>query len=100
MEQVPCLDVAATMGPDDGKSTLFILNRDLAKAHTVEINWEDRAPSRVLTSLILTGSDLKAANGFDAPERVVPQAFDKPSIAGGRTKFEVPARSYTVIQLQ
>ena len=100
MEQVPYLDVAATMGADDGKSTLFILNRDLAKAHTVEINWEDRAPSRVLTSSILTGSDLKAANGFDAPERVVPQAFEKPSIAGGRTKFEVPARSYTVIQLQ
>jgi len=100
MEQVPYLDVAGTMSANDGKTTLFILNRDLAKAHTVEINWEDRAPSRVLTSLILTGSDLKAANGFDAPERVVPQAFDKPSIAGGRTKFEVPARSYTVIQLQ
>ncbi len=100
MEQVPYLDVAATMATDDGNTTLFILNRDLAKAHTVEINWEDRAPSRVLTSSILTGSDLKAANGFDAPERVVPQAFDKPSIAGGRMKFEVPARSYTVIQLQ
>ena len=100
MEQVPYLDVAGTMGTDDGKTTLFILNRDLAKAHAVELNWGDRAPSRVLTSLILTGSDLKASNGFDAPERVVPQAFEKPAVAGGRMKFEVPARSYTVLQLQ
>ena len=46
---------------------------------------------------MLTGADLKAVNGFDA-EQVKPQSFDKPSTANGRTKFEVPARSYTVIQ--
>jgi alpha-L-arabinofuranosidase len=52
----------------------------------------------VLASQLLTGNDLKAVNGFDAPERVKPQAFDKPTTSNGRTRFEVPARSYTVIQ--
>ena len=64
----------------------------------VEVVWEDQPQSRVLASQVLTGNDLKAVNGFDAPERVKPQGFDKPSTANGRTRFEVPARSYSVIQ--
>ena len=98
MGQVPCVDAAGTLNPEDGKVSLFILNRDLNKAHVVEINWQGKAPSQVLNSTTLTGSDLKAFNSFDTPKRVVPQAVDKPSAAGGRTKLEVPAHSYTVIQ--
>jgi alpha-L-arabinofuranosidase len=52
----------------------------------------------VLSSTLLTGDDLKAFNSFEAPKRVAPRPLDKPSTAGGRTKFEVPARSYSVIQ--
>jgi alpha-N-arabinofuranosidase len=97
MGDVPYLDVTGTTG-DDGKTSLFILNRDLSKAHTVEVNWQDKAPSQVIASFVLTGDDLKASNSFDAPNKVAPQAFPKPTTANGRTKFEVPARSYTVIQ--
>jgi len=98
MGQVPYLDVAGTINPEDGKVSLFILNRDLSKAHSVEVNWQDKAPVRALSSVLLTGDDLKAFNSFDTPQRVAPKALDKPSIAGGRAKFEVPARSYSVIQ--
>ena len=96
--KVPYLDAAATMNPQDGKVSMFILNRDLNKARSVEINWQDKSPSQVLTSTTLTSTDLKAFNSFDAPKKVMPQAADKPATSGGRTKFEVPARSYTVIQ--
>jgi alpha-L-arabinofuranosidase len=96
MDKVPYLDVSGTT--KDGRTSLFVLNRDLVKAHAIEIHWEDSTPGRVLSSLVLTGSDLKASNGFDAPQRVVPQALEKPSTTGGITKFEVPARSYSVIQ--
>ena len=85
-------------GSENGKVSVFVLNRDLSKAHTVELNWQDKAPTKVLSSFLLTGDDLKASNTFDAPQRVVPRALDKPSITGGRAKFEVPARSYSVIQ--
>jgi len=98
MGEVPCLDVTGTFSKDNGKVAVFILNRDLAKAHEVEVMWQDAAPARVLTSTVLTGTDLKAANSFDAPQRVVPTDFAKPVTSGGRTKFEVPARSYTAIQ--
>jgi alpha-N-arabinofuranosidase len=98
MGQVPYLDVAGTMDPENGKISVFVLNRDLSKAHSVEINWQDKAPARGLSSFLLTGDDLKASNSFDAPQRVVPRTLDKASITGGRAKFEVPARSYSVIQ--
>ena len=96
LDAVPYLDAIATN--DNGKTSLFVLNRDLAKSHAVELVWEDQAPSQVLTSQVLTGTDLKAVNGFDAPERVKPQAFSKPNTSNGRTRFELPARSYTMIQ--
>jgi alpha-L-arabinofuranosidase len=98
MGDVPYIDVAGTVSPEDGKVSLFVLNRDLAKSHQVEVNWEDKAPSRVLSSILLTGDDLKAFNTFDAPQRVAPQAFEKPSTSGSRTTLEMPPRSYAVIQ--
>jgi alpha-N-arabinofuranosidase len=96
LDAVPYLDAVATN--DNGKTSLFVLNRDLAKSHAVELVWEDQTPSQVVTAQVLTGSDLKAVNGFDAPERVKPQAFDKPATSNGRSRFELPARSYTMIQ--
>jgi len=98
MGQVPYLDVAGTLSPEDGKVSLFILNRDLNNAHTVEIDWQGRTPGKVLNSSVITGNDLKAFNSFDAPQRVAPQAADKIPTNGNRTKLEVPARSYTMIQ--
>ena len=97
MGQVPYLDVVGTMA-EDGKVSLFILTRDLAKARSFEVNWQDKVPGQVLASWVLTGDDLKAVNGFDAPRKVVPQALEKPTTSGGRSKVEVPARSYSVIQ--
>lgn len=96
LDAVPYLDAVATN--DGGKTSLFVLNRDLAKSHAVELVWEDQAPGQVLISQVLTGSDLKAVNGFDAPERVKPHAFDKPTTSNGRSRFELPPRSYTMIQ--
>ena len=46
--QVPYLDVAGTLSPEDGKISLFILNRDLANRHAVEINWQDSNSSKVV----------------------------------------------------
>ena len=96
--QVPYLDVAGTINPDDGTVSVFVLNRDLFKSHLLELNWEAKAGSRLLTSYVLTGSDLKAVNGFDATQRVVPQPAEKPVTSGGVTSMELPPRSYSVYQ--
>jgi alpha-L-arabinofuranosidase len=97
MDGVGYIDAAATVNPQNGRTALFILNRDLLKAREIEVVWEDKPGGRVSDSQVLTGNDLKAVNGFNA-ERVKPQPFEKPSTSNGRTRFEVPARSYTVVQ--
>jgi alpha-N-arabinofuranosidase len=98
LDQVPHLDVAGAYDANAGKVALFILNRDLSKAHELELVWEDAAPRRMLSASVLTGDDLKATNSFAAPQKVVPQPFAAPVTSAGSTKLEVPARSYTVIQ--
>jgi alpha-L-arabinofuranosidase len=98
LDQVGHVDVAGSLDRNDSKLSLFILNRDLSKAHDVEVVWEDAAPARVISASVLTGDDLKATNTFAAPRRVVPQAFSAPASSEGKTRFEVPAHSYTVIQ--
>ncbi|MGA2020429.1 MAG: alpha-N-arabinofuranosidase [Candidatus Sulfotelmatobacter sp.] len=97
-DQVGYLDVAGSLDHSDGKLSLFILNRDLSKAHEVEVVWEDGAPARVISASVLSGDDLKASNSFAAPQRVAPQSFTVPAASGGRTKIEVPARAYAIIQ--
>jgi alpha-N-arabinofuranosidase len=99
-EKVPYLDVAGTVQSADGVVSLFVLNRDLTKARQLELNWEGKAATKVSTSLVLTGADLKAANDFGAPTRVIPKEADKPVVSGGRTVIEVPPRSYSVFQWQ
>jgi alpha-N-arabinofuranosidase len=97
MGAVSYVDVAGTYQADTGKIALFLLNRDLAKPHQVEIVWEGSTP-RAGDAVVLTGSDLKATNTFDAPSRVVPQKAEKASGAPGRSSLELPPRSYTVVQ--
>ena len=61
MGAVPYLDVAGTIGKEDGETSLSCSIRDLAKSHDVEIVWEDKAPGAVAVSMLLTGDDLKPA---------------------------------------
>jgi alpha-L-arabinofuranosidase len=98
MDKVPHVDVASSIDRDSGKLSMFLLNRDLTKSHEVEVTWEDAAPSRVISASVLTGDDLKAANSFAVPDRVAPHMFSVPAVSGSRTRFELPARSYTVVQ--
>jgi len=97
MGAVSYVDAAGTYQADTGKIALFLLNRDLAKPHQVEIVWEGSSP-RAGDAVVLTGSDLKASNTFEAPTKVTPQKAEKPSGTGGRTTFQLPPRSYTVVQ--
>ncbi len=97
MGAVPSVDVAGTVDAKEGNISLFILNRDLSKAHEIEVTWQDSSP-RLVSSLMLTGADLKATNTFEAPNRVAPQAGPKATATNGRSQFEVSPRSYTAMQ--
>lgn len=95
---VPYLDVAATWDAPSGEGAVFLLNRDLEHEREATLVWRESPPRRVLACQTLTGDDLKAANTFDAPTRVAPQALEPPRLAA-RTTVKLPARSYTVLHL-
>jgi alpha-N-arabinofuranosidase len=96
---VSYIDAAGTMDMAGGTMSLFLLNRDLNKARDVEIIWRDTPPEKVRVSHVLTGRDLKASNSFKNPNNVAPESFDPPRIKE-RTLLELPARSYTVLQME
>ncbi|MCS6954692.1 MAG: hypothetical protein NZM33_17790, partial [Bryobacteraceae bacterium] len=93
----PYLDVAATWDAGSREAAVFVLNRDLNAEREVVLEWRT-APARVLGCDTLTGPDLKAANTFEQPKRVVPQSLEAPK-PGATMTLKVPARSYTVLRL-
>jgi len=92
---VPFLDVVATLDEANGQACVLMLNRDLDGPRQIALEWEDVTPARVIECQTITGTDLKAFNTIEQPNRVVPQRLDAPA-AGSRMTFELPARSYTV----
>ncbi len=87
-DNVPYVDVAGTWDEKIGNGYGFaVLNRDLVKSQTVEVQWQDRAPGKVAASWVLTGDDLKAVNSFAAPQRVAPQTLGAPSTSRDRAAF-------------
>jgi alpha-N-arabinofuranosidase len=97
-DQVPYLDVTATINPPDGQVCLLMLNRDLESERELVVEFRDPTPKRVLACETLTGTDLKAANTFAQPKLVVPRALDAPQV-GSKMTFKLPARSYNVVPL-
>ncbi len=97
-DQVPFLDVAATVDAKAGQAAVFMLNRDLENERELVLDWREPTPTKVLACQTLTGTDLKAANTFERPQLVVPTALDAPA-AGARMTFKLPPRSYTVAQV-
>jgi alpha-L-arabinofuranosidase len=96
-DQVPFLDVVATIDPADNRAAVLMLNRDLEAERELVLDWRDATPTRVLACETLTGPDLKAFNTFEDPKRVVPHPLAPPAV-GARMTFKLPARSYTVAQ--
>jgi alpha-N-arabinofuranosidase len=94
-DQVPFLDIVATLNPQNGQASLFMLNRDLHKERELVLDWRDVTPQRVLTCETLTGSDLKAFNTFEKPDAVRPRNLVAPAV-GTKMTFKLPPRSYSV----
>ncbi len=97
-DQVPFVDVVATIDQASGRTAVLMLNRDLDAERELVLDWRDLTPTRVLACETLTGPDLKAFNTFEDPKRVAPRALEPPA-AGARMTFKLPPRSYTVAHI-
>jgi alpha-N-arabinofuranosidase len=97
-DEVPYVDVVATLDTANRQACVLMLNRDVDGERELVLDWRDITPARVLVCETLTGPDLKAFNTFDQPRQVVPQRLDGPA-PGAKMTFKLPARSYTIAHL-
>jgi alpha-N-arabinofuranosidase len=97
-DDVPFLDVVATINPQNGQVCVLMLNRDLESERELVLDWHDPSPTRVLACETLTGPDLKAANTFEKPTLVAPKKLDAPQV-GSKMTFKLPPRSYSVVHI-
>jgi alpha-N-arabinofuranosidase len=97
-EEVPYVDLVATLDPGNGELCLLMLNRDLKAERELVLDCRELTPTRVLASETLTGPDLKAANTFEKPTLVAPRPLEV-SRPGSTLTFKLPARSYSVVHM-
>ncbi len=95
---VPFVDVVGTYDAKNRRVALFALNRDLRDERELALRFNDVTPTSVVAAETVTGSDLKAFNTFEDPNKVVAAKLDGIT-AGGKMTIKLPPRSYSVIQL-
>jgi alpha-N-arabinofuranosidase len=95
---VPFVDVVGTYDAKNRRVAVFALNRDLHNERELALSFDDVTPTSVVAAETVTGSDLKAFNTFEQPNKVIAAKLDGIT-AGGRMAIKLPPRSYSVVQL-
>jgi alpha-N-arabinofuranosidase len=80
--------------------SVFIANRSLEKPLDLDLRTGGAAVARLRDGELLAGNDPKAANTFDAPNRVTSIPFDDLAIHGDRVAINLPPLSFTAITLE
>jgi alpha-N-arabinofuranosidase len=97
---VPVLDVSASYDAATGAGAVFIVNRSQADAVLTELAWQDGRQVTAIAAWQLAGTDVKAANTWVQPNRIVPQAVAAPQIREGKTTLRMPPLSFTTVLTQ
>lgn len=95
--EAPVLDAAAAYDPEARRMTLFLVNRSLDEALTVDVAVSGLAWGAVETAHALTGDRLDAANTWEQPQAVRPTPGAARIAENGALRIVVPARGLSVV---
>ncbi len=95
--EMPLLDVSASHDPATGKQAVFIVNRSQADAVVTDVVWQDESAVKIDQTWQLAGSDPKAGNSWEEPNRLVAKAISVPEVQDGRATLSLPPLSFTVL---
>jgi alpha-L-arabinofuranosidase len=95
---VPLVDAAATID-DDGAVALFVVNRSQDASTTVSIDVGSLGPVGVAESITLGDDDATAMNTLEHQDRVAPTPNRSIRIGDGLLTVDMPAISWTALQL-
>ena len=96
---VPYLKGAA-VADDHGGLSLFLLNRHLKDAMTVDIEARSFGELSITEAVQLADSDLSASNTKDDPDRVRPTKLDEVWVEGGKIHAVLQPASWNLIRLK
>ena len=98
---VPFVDASATYDADRGCAALFVANRSLDEAGTVEVDLRGLRVTSVIEATTLhagPGQDRHTTNG-ENHGAVIPRGFDDHTLESGRLAAQLPPLSWTVFAL-
>ena len=97
-EKVPLVDAAATMA-DDGKVTIFAINRDLTEQIELACDLRAFGDLKIVDHIVLHHDDVKAVNTEEKPDNVAPVQGRGGTMNAGKMSVVLPALSWNVIRL-
>ncbi len=98
-DDVSYLDVSAVHNIDEGKVTLFILNRHLGEDAELDVSLTGFDNVRLSDHFVMQGHDLLSTNGPDAPDRIAPVAGTGVGVEDGKLVGKLAPLSYHVVRL-
>ena len=98
-DDMPLLDVSASVDEAADAGAIFIVNRSQTESVSVELHWQDRAPQRISAAHQLAGADPKAANSFENPNQVVAVSVPAPAMNGKQAALTLPPLSFTALEV-
>jgi len=96
---VPALHATATYQEEDGRLSLFAVNRDRREPLRLSADLRAFGPLRVAHHLEISGEDHTVTNTQADPDRVVPRTVTGTAVADGRLDVTLPPLSWSVINL-
>jgi alpha-L-arabinofuranosidase len=96
-DAVPALDVSASYDAETQLGAIFMVNRSVTEPVISDLIWQDGKAIQIDKAWQLAGSDPKAVNSWDAPNRIVANAIPAPAVEDGRTTLSLPPLSFTVL---
>jgi alpha-L-arabinofuranosidase len=97
--EVPLVDAVATFDAETARTAIFLVNRSLDAATTMNVDVSHLGEVEVLETHTLTDDDIYAKNTLTDQERVGVAPNPTAQIADGQLTVELPAVSWTAIAL-
>ncbi len=96
---MPLIDVSASYDEANSAAAVFIVNRSQTESLPVELYWQDRAPKAIKAVHQVAGTDPKAANSYDHPNRITAVKVDAPPLDGSSVTLSLPPLSFTAVEV-
>lgn len=96
---VPAVDVVATRDEETGEVAVFAVNRHETECALLEVDVRALGRQAVVDHLVMGGTDLKARNLRELPERVAPRKGTGCHFGDEHLSLSLPPVSWTVLRM-